>query len=95
MLSFFKVKGASMEPVLASGDFVLASRLYRSINVGDLVVVDHPCYKRIVKRVKNIEGERLTLIGENQASVSSEKMGWVMSPDVLGKVIFTVAKTRN
>lgn len=82
-----------MMPSLAGGDYVIASRYFRRLKKGDLVIVDHPHYKRIVKRIHTMsENHKLLLSGENAQSISCEKMGWVSTSTVYGKVIFSIKK---
>lgn len=83
-----------MQPTLLEGDFVLSSRLYRSLNIGDLVLCDHPQYLHIIKRISDIRKDgSLLLSGDNQnQSVSSEEMGWVNTDTIRGKVIYIVKK---
>ncbi len=80
-----------MLPRLAAGDFVFTSRFFFRVNEGDLVVIDHPRFGRLVKRVFEVEeNQRMLLCGENNASVSPEEMGWVTIEQLLGKVLFCV-----
>jgi len=91
VLCFYEVKGRSMQPFLRSGDYVLASRLYLSIARNDLIVVNHPLYGRIIKRISSIDqvlGVRLS--GDNKESVTSDDMGWVDLKQVDAKVIFLI-----
>jgi len=91
VLCFYEVKGRSMQPFLRSGDYVLASRLYLSIARNDLIVVNHPLYGRIIKRISSIDqvlGVRLS--GDNKESVTSDDMGWVDLTQVDAKVIFLI-----
>jgi nickel-type superoxide dismutase maturation protease len=94
MLSLFKIKGDSMLPKMAGGDFVIISRLFFSLKPGDVVVVDHPVYQRIVKRIeKTCSQQGIWLTGDNlSASVSSDDMGWVSRNQVKGKVIVTISR---
>ncbi|WP_426358170.1 S26 family signal peptidase [Pseudocolwellia sp. HL-MZ19] len=78
-----------MLPELAHGDFVIVSKFYKSLKVGDLIVAEHPEYKSIIKRIVQVSAEQGVLLsGNNSASVSSEKMGWISSKKIFGKVIF-------
>ena len=96
MLSVYKVSGDSMLPYLAAGDFVIACCLFFPIKPGDYIVANHPQYQRIIKRVDSICPQRgYWLAGENTASVSSEKMGWLSKEHILAKVIVKVRKPRR
>ena len=96
MLSFFRVEGWSMYPTLSEGDYVVASRWFLGIRPGDVLVVDHPNYGRVIKRVLRVSRERgLSLSGDNTyASVVPEKLGWVKRRRVLGKHVLTVKQSR-
>ena len=93
MFSLFKVQGTSMLPTLASGDFVIASQLFFSLRPGDLVVVHHPSYRRIVKRISRVSKDKqLWLVGDHASSVLPEEMGWIDAKKVHAKVLLTVKK---
>lgn len=85
-----------MQPELTNGDFVVISKLYRTLNVGDLVVAEHPTYHRIIKRITQISKVKgILLSGDNKQSVSSNQIGWVPKDNILGKVWLKVKKTIN
>lgn len=87
MLRLIKVQGESMAPRLLDGDFVLISRFYWSLKVGQLVMVDHALYGVIVKKILHIAPDgQLWLGGENNQSLLSERIGWVSPRRILGKV---------
>lgn len=91
LLSLIKVQGKSMMPALAHGDFVMASRFYRGLKRGDLIVVEHAQYHRIIKRIHDISASKgYQLAGENTASVTSEQMGWISEKQIIGKVLMTI-----
>ena len=51
MISYFKVRGQSMEPLCREGDFVLLDRLSYLIfrpRSGDVVVLSHPQEDRLI-----------------------------------------------
>lgn len=80
-----------MLPTLSEGDFVLISRYFRSLNVGELVVCQHPTYKRLIKRIEAIDLDgKYLLRGDNPQSVSPEKMGWIERSQILGKVLMQI-----
>lgn len=77
-----------MEPTLAAGDFVLASRWLYYLSIGDYIVVEHPKYQRIIKRIVTIcPKQGLWLSGDNPKSLTSEQMGWLDKRCVVAKVI--------
>ena len=80
-----------MYPVVAENDYIVISHLFWQLNADDIVVVDHPIYKKIVKRIMaTAENGDLWLRGENTDSVSSEKLGWIKKQWVKGKVIYII-----
>jgi len=91
MLSLRKIRGTSMYPVMVEGDYIVINHIFWQLNAGDIIVVDHPIYSNIVKRIVTIaRNGDLWLKGENIDSVTSEKMGWVKELWVRGKVIYTI-----
>lgn len=86
LLAIYRVTGDSMLPVLRDGDYVLASSLIKP-KINALVVVHHSTYGVMVKRVSQISETHILLTGENQQSLSPEKMGWVDLGQVRGCVL--------
>ena len=89
-----------MVPVLRDGDFVLTRPGFRTPRVGSLVVVDHPRYNTIVKRVAGFErratGEVfLKLTGENDSGVRTDEIGWVPKKAIRGRVWLKVRKGKS
>lgn len=82
-----------MSPVLNEGDYVIASSWWLKLKLGSLVVVRHPQYKIIVKRILELRHDGAFLLsGENAASVDSQQMGWLTKNDLLGIVLFSIRK---
>ena len=85
-----------MLPELSSGDFVIASRFYLSIKNNDLLIVNHPVYGIIVKRVIEYHPQNgYRLRGDHTSSVSSEQMGWLSQENIVGKIFFSVTSNRD
>jgi len=85
-----------MLPHLDDGDYVIVSRWGINISIGNVVVVEHPIYHRIIKRVVEVcPNGKLWLSGENKQSVSSEQIGWVQPETVIGKVLFRIKKHKH
>lgn len=80
-----------MSPAFNHGDYVFTLRWRTGLKPGDVVVVDHPRFKTIIKRIAaiNPRGE-LRLYGDNPASTSSEALGWQSADGVIGKVIWHI-----
>ncbi|EAQ67452.1 hypothetical protein MED121_16034 [Marinomonas sp. MED121] len=90
-LCFYEVKGNSMLPFLRSGDFVIASRLFIAVSIDDLVLVRHPEYGHIIKRVaKTCPKKGLWLQGDGEQSVTSEQIGWISLAQVDAKALFFI-----
>ncbi|MGB0211117.1 S26 family signal peptidase [Algiphilus sp.] len=86
----FRVTGNSMFPAYPGGDYVLAWRHpLQRFAAGDVVVVDHPSYGRIIKRIAAVDADRrLRLTGDNIAeSTASQLLGDVGSDRIVGRVI--------
>jgi len=92
ILGIFRVEGGSMVPRLHDGDYVISTKLL-SLKPGRLVVVNHPDYQRMVKRVLAVKEGRFLLIGENAGSVSTEQMGWCELDQVVGVVIKAIKQS--
>ncbi|MFT5760769.1 MAG: signal peptidase I [Alteromonadaceae bacterium] len=91
MLSLRKIRGTSMYPVMVEGDYIVINHIFWQLNAGDIIVVDHPIYSNIVKRIVTVaRNGDIWLRGENIDSVTPEKMGWVKRLWVRGKVIYTI-----
>jgi nickel-type superoxide dismutase maturation protease len=89
-LTRYEVAEDSMIPVLQPGDWVLGVRDPASIDIGDVVVIDHPGRPgfRLVKRVVDRDGEDLVLAGDNPGpSVDSRHFGSVPARDVIARLV--------
>ncbi|MFT2111558.1 S24/S26 family peptidase [Marinomonas sp. 2405UD68-3] len=96
MFRFIKIQGESMSPRLYDGDFVLISRFYWRLTVGQLVVVDHDIYGFIAKKVLHISPDgQLWLGGENAKSLKPERIGWVSPSRVVGKVLWCISSNKD
>lgn len=88
MIKVVKVVGESMSPALEPGQYVFANTWQRHrVSLGDIVVIDHPFYGRIVKRIRDIcpvQGYKLS--SDNPNGLSSEALGWVSERAIVGKV---------
>ncbi len=77
-----------MLPFLRAGDYVLVMK--RPLAVGDVVVARHPQFGEIIKRIAGINNSSYELVGDNAASVSTEKIGTLPAKSVIGKVVLTL-----
>ena len=92
MFRFYKVVGASMTPTLYQGDYVLCLTwpLFR-FTENQVVVVNHPKYQTIIKRIKRVSGNRgYRLVGDNPQSTSSQELGLVTHKDIVGWVLLKI-----
>lgn len=93
MLGIYRVRGESMHPNLSEGDFVVALRALRPLKVGQRVVIDHPRYGILVKRVCRVgEDGRFQCAGDNPASVGPDALGWLDRTQLRGVVRLAVRR---
>lgn len=77
-----------MMPVLPPGTHVLATGLYKKLEVGDTVIFLHDGKEKI-KRINQIDGTKLYVLGDHpEASKDSRHFGWIEKDTVLGKVFW-------
>jgi signal peptidase I len=78
-----------MEPTFQDGDVVWVNSWVFFLTrpkIGELVIVDWQD-KKLLKRIKNIEGDLVEVSGDNiNDSLSSDKIGKVRIKDIVGKV---------
>lgn len=82
-----------MSPHYNHNDYVVSFR-WRGMRfcVGDVVVLNHPRFLTIIKRIDAInDSGELRLRGDNPISTSSDQIGWHPQHRVLGKVIWHIA----
>ena len=90
-LRIFKVKGQSMAPAIPPGCFILATKwlMIFPVRAGQQLVIRHPKYGVIVKTVAMVDKNNfLWGKGENNTSMSVEKLGPVYKHQVIGRVIY-------
>jgi signal peptidase I len=96
-----KVSGDSMSPNFHDGDFVIALRWPGlRLQPGQAVLVDHPIFGLIIKRIKQINTEAggqpcYQLTGDNPASTSSETLGWITPKQIFGRVVWHIQPKFN
>ena len=83
-LSLYRVRGASMEPTLRSGDLLLLRQ--RGARHGDVVVVEHPRFGTIVKRV----GADGLLQGDGEESTDASRLGKVIDAELRGVAVLVI-----
>ncbi|MEW5009375.1 MAG: S24/S26 family peptidase [Cycloclasticus sp.] len=86
-LKIAKVDGHSMAPALLDEDFVLALRFpWSCFCKGQLVLVNHPRYQLMIKRIAEVKGGDVLLVGDGPCSLSSEQMGWLDERKIIGRL---------
>jgi phage repressor protein C with HTH and peptisase S24 domain len=81
-----------MAPNFNNSDFVVTwPRLFSTYRTGDVVVVQHTTYGRIIKRIDHITATSLfALTGDNPQSTSRDKLGTVTRQQIVGKVCWHI-----
>jgi phage repressor protein C with HTH and peptisase S24 domain len=86
-LKIYKIAGHSMEPGLKPGQYVLA-RQTNNIKLEDIVICTYD-NQNLIKRVKSIAPEGISVRGDNQnSSLDSRDIGLISQDKVLGKVLW-------
>lgn len=73
-----------MAPSLSHGDYLIISKA-RILRPGFIVLVEHPKYGMIVKRVIAVTDAAVKLSGDNPDSTSSEALGLISLDKVIGR----------
>jgi type IV secretory pathway protease TraF len=77
-----------MLPTLQPESLVLASGLFRSLALEQVVVVEQDGLEKI-KRIEKIHGGRIFVVGDNsRQSIDSRSFGWLPFSAVVGRVIW-------
>lgn len=80
-----------MSPSFLPDSYVLSvSHPFQKLKKNDVILVNHPTYGKMIKRILNISPDGILLVGDNPMSVTTEQMGLIQKSDVLGKVIWHV-----
>jgi len=91
--SLSRINGHSMMPALAHGDFAVGRRCadYRP---GQIVLVEHAHYGRIVKSIHQLlDDGRVLLKGASSLSTSTEALGPVELSQIIARVTWRVSPT--
>jgi len=88
-LRIMRVEGASMEPLVPADSFAVF-RPTRRAKPGDVVLVDHPRFGRIVKSIRDVDADGISLSGQSKFSVSTARLGKVRPDRVIGKMIHLI-----
>lgn len=88
-----RVSGPSMEPTLKDGDIIFAKRVSNvKIQTKDIVVARYQ-NRDIIKRVSDIKGGQISLIGDNpDFSNDSRNYGYIPIGCVMWRVLSVIPK---
>jgi len=82
-----RVTGDSMAPLLPAGSFCIFRR-QTTYTVGDILLVHHDDYGRIIKKYWRSDPAGIWLSGLSPQSISSEKMGCLPVDRIMGRLIW-------
>ena len=88
-----RIAGESMRPRLASGEYAVFGPA-RRLKAGDIVLVDHPAFGRIVKSIAHISEHTVRIEGLSPQSTSSKRLGEVKPDMILGRIITSIKPQR-
>ena len=94
-LKIWKVTGHSMFPRIPQHSYVLVIHWFkfRKIKPEQTILINHPKYGRIIKKVAIVDKNDLIWCkGENSSSITVEQLGPVSKAQVIGQVIKVFAK---
>lgn len=90
MLRIVKIVGDSMAPAIEANTYALVRPTWlKRLEVGDIIVVNHPSLGLIVKRLvclDYISGHQIS--GDSSDSLSKEALGRVPTHDISGVLMF-------
>ncbi len=93
LLSRFIITGHSMEPNLPDKSFAFVSSIpyfFSKPKVGDIIAFKKKG-KIFIKRISKIDREKYFAKGDNNSdSLDSNKLGWVLKKEILGKLIVKI-----
>ena len=103
LFPFVNVCGSSMFPTYIDDEIILSTRLFRKrkIKVGDVIVFKHPYVKGrlLIKRVADLYYDKkgklqsIYFLGDNSSdSYDSRNFGYVLTKDLVSKVLFSRKK---
>lgn len=84
-----------MLPKFEHGRVLVASGWFRQLQPADVVIIKHDGFEK-VKRVHEVNGEKLYVIGDNTTeSTDSRDFGWLPLESVMAKVIWPRAEAES
>ena len=88
------VTGASMEPTVREGDWLLVRRSRRRPRAGELVVAADPREpaRLLVKRVSSVDGDEVAVLGDQaDRSTDSRHFGTLSATAIIGRPLLRYA----
>ena len=97
MLQLLKVTGESLSPLYKEGDFVVITTLpffLRRLRQGNIIVFQHGLYGTLIKIVERVlpGEEAVYVIGANEDSLDSRRLGPISRAAIKGRVLWHIAK---
>ncbi len=88
LLHIRRIVGDSMRPALRPKQIVIAIGLFRNLQAGDIVIVQHQGVEKI-KRIKFCTADHIFIVGDNsESSIDSRHFGLIPRSAVVGKVVW-------
>lgn len=76
-----------MKPLLEDGSFAVFHRA-KAVKAGDVVLVDHQKFGRIIKSVKGRDSNGISLMGLHPDSMPPEKLGHISEKRIIGRLVW-------
>ncbi|NOY98134.1 MAG: hypothetical protein GXP40_02880 [Chloroflexi bacterium] len=95
MFRILRVTGDSMSPEYQEGDFVVIATgplFSRRLRDGDAIVFQHQHYGTLIKRVQRITDEGIYVVGAQENSLDSSRLGPVRRRNVRGRVVWHIRR---
>lgn len=91
MLMLKKVTEPSMVPVLNPGDWiVMVRRPFCKVRRGDLVLIEHPLFGNLLKKVDGMLAGKVSVIANQPEGMDSRTFGLVDMSWIKGKLLFKI-----
>lgn len=85
MLKIIKVKGNSLLPTIANGDYLLIRTFLKKPAINQVIVFDHPTYGTIVKKVCQLLSNGNYLATSTHAEgITSKQIGEISNEQIIG-----------
>jgi signal peptidase I len=97
MFRMIKVTGESLSPLFHEGDYVFITTIpfvVNKIRAGDTILFRRSASEAWIKQVEWVDDEQgtLSVVGLHPNSVDSRRFGPIRREDVIGKVIWHIAR---